>query len=455
MDILLQIAAFLFAVFLLVLIHEYGHFLAARIFHVKIQRFSIGFGKPFYKWCSKKSAIEFCLAPILIGGYVRLLDSREQHVAAEELPFAFDHKPLLQRAAIIFAGPFANILFAFIAFWLIFVVGITVPKPIIGQIEPHSIADIAGMHAKEEIVAVDNIATPSWKDVLVAAFVRIGDKTNLQIATHAAAQSVKRPQAYTLDLAQWKINQLRPDPLQDFGITPYHPIAPPVIGAILKGSPAITAGLLNGDKILAINDFSPKNWDDVIDYIRDHPEQQLVLRILRDRQHLAITVITDWKLGPGWKKIGFLGMQSIPMEWPNNTFSVQKFSVFTAYAPALHDMWLLTKLNGIVLAKLVQGKISLRILGGPIAIYQASSQAFEQGSVMFVGFLALISLALALINLFPIPGVDGGFIIFLLIEAIIGRPISFRAQVLILRMGMIILLVLFLQAMANDLMRAF
>lgn len=453
MSFIYNIIAFLFAVCILVLMHEYGHYLVARLFKVKVLRFSIGFGKPFYIRRSKKSKTEFCIAPLLLGGYVKFLDSREMEVAVKELPLAFDHKPILARAAIILAGPLTNIVFALCAFWLMLVIGIQVPKPIIGKVIPQSIAATAGLQPNAEIIAIDQHATSSWKDVMIDMLARVGDKGSIKVTTQFSPLTTVSQ--HELDLTKWKINPLVPDPLADFGLIVYHPVAPTVINSVAKDSPAAHAGLLAQDKVLTINHVVLHDWDELIKYIQARPQQTLQLRILRNNHEQTVAMTTDWKFAPGWKKVGYAGIKSMSMVWPESALRLRKFPMTKAFVPTINEMWSLIRLNGIAVSKIATGKLSLRILGGPLSIYQASTKALAQGAVVYLGFLALISLALALLNLLPLPGLDGGYFIFLLIEAIFRRPVSLNVQLLILRLGMIALLVIFLQATINDVLRMF
>ncbi|MCL5260167.1 MAG: RIP metalloprotease RseP [Gammaproteobacteria bacterium] len=453
MHILWQIFGFLFAIFFLVLIHEYGHLIVARWFKVKVLRFSIGFGKPFYIWHSKKDKTEYALAPFLLGGYVKLLDSREDPVKLQDLHLAFDHKPILQRALIICAGPCANIIFALLAFWLMFVIGIKTPKPIIGKVITHSIAAEAKVKPKEEIIRVDNKRVFSWQDVLVAMLARVGDSGKMTLQTQI--NPIMPVNTYSLELANWQFDSYQPDPLTDLGIEPYHPIALPIIGGIAKKSPAAAAGLRIDDKIVAINEKRISNWDDVNHFIQGHPNETLQMKILRQNHLLEIKVNAAWRYGSGWKKIGFIGIRSQKIAWPEDMLLYQKYSPYKAIAPAYREAWSLVSLNGIVLKKLVLRKISLRVLGGPISIFQASSQALEQGAVVFFGFLAMISLTLALINILPLPGLDGGYLLLFLTEAIRRKPLAPNTQQLILRLGLILLMLILVQATINDLMRIF
>jgi regulator of sigma E protease len=301
MPILIYIFAFLFAIFTLVLIHECGHFLVARFFKVKVERFSIGFGKPFYTRKNKKTGTEFVISLIPLGGYIKLLDTRETKTSPSNYHLAFNHKPILQRLAIIVAGPIANIIFALFAFWLMFVIGFESPKPIIGKIIPNSIANHAGIHSGEEITKIDQTNTYNWEEVLVAMLARIGDVGNLSVTT----KRFPITKTYKLDLANWNINSHKPNPLQDFGIVHYSPAIPTIINNIAKDSPASKAGLQKNDRIIEIEGKRVNDWKDVMETIKKYPEQQINLSIKRNKKNTNLAITTGWKFGPGWKKIGF------------------------------------------------------------------------------------------------------------------------------------------------------
>lgn len=453
MNILFSIVGFLIAVSVLILIHECGHFFVARSFKVKVMRFSIGFGKPFLTWRGKQSQIEYAIAPFLIGGYVKFLDSNEAEVAAEELPRAFDKKPTWQRFLIIAAGPITNLIFALLAFWLMFVVGVQSPKPIIGRVLPHSIASVAGMHAGEEIIRVGKKATASWQDVMFALLSKIGDQGRLLFQTQLSPMTP--PNSYQLDLNRWQVDQLHPDPIGDFGMIPFHPIAPPIIGNLDKKGPAAKAGLLKGDVILAIDGKHVNNWDEFIEVIAKHPEQKLVVKFRRGGKVWSIPVIAGWKFAEGWKKRGYFGVASITVHWPKESLRENKYSLLRSVGPSFAQAWSFIDINAVILGKLIAGKISLRVLGGPISIFSASGAALSHGIEVYIGFLAVLSLTLAFINFLPLPALDGGYLVILLVEAIIRRPVPPRVQWLIFRLGMILFLLLIVQATINDLARLF
>jgi len=452
MNITIHIVAFLFAVIVLVLFHEYGHYVAARFFQVKVRRFSIGFGKPWYIWRSKKSDVEFAFAPILLGGYVRLSDSREEKITKADLPFTFDHKPILQRAIIMLAGPLASIMLAFFAFWLMLVIGIEMPKPVVGKILPSSLAQIAQIKPGDEIVVVDKRKTNSWRDVVADIIMRFGDTNVLRIYT--TTSPLATPKLHQIDLNKLVIDALQPDPLHDLGIVPYKPFVPAIVGEVQANSPAYTL-LQPDDKVVMVNHTKISSWDDLITYVQAHPEQTLQLKVLRHKQPLSVAVTSSWKFGKGWKRVGYIGVKSIPVVWPSQMLREIKYPLVKAFIPALQEIQKLFVFNAVVITKLILGKISLQALGGPLSIYQASTHALQQGIESFIGFLAVLSVMLAFFNLIPLPGLDGGYCFFLLIEGIFHKPLSVRVQMLIMRIGIILILLLFFRAMLNDVLRLF
>lgn len=449
MTIFISIIAFLFAISILTLVHEWGHFLVARAFKVKVLKFSIGFGKPLYSWVGKNKT-EYLISSIPLGGYVKMLDTREGEVAASELNLAFDHKPVLQRIFIVLSGPFTNIIFTLITFLLIFMIGLKAPKPIIGKVYPQTIVSLAGIKTGDEIIAIDNKKVVNWQDVLLSIFEHIGEQDLLTMEIKSQDKITKK---YILDLQKWHLNMLVLDPMRDLGFEPYHPNPPAIVDYIGSNSPAAQGGMKVKDKVVAIDNNRINSWDEFTDYIKERPQQKINFLVERDGKMLNLSIISDWKFGKGWKKIGFLGVKPISIDWPNEYFVFQKYALPEAFISAANNTFIFLHFNFLVVYKLISGKISLLVLGGPISIFQSAASALNQGIIIYFSFLALLSLMLAFVNLLPIPGLDGGYVILLLIEGITKKPLSQAVQQLIFRLGIILLVLIMFQATLNDLMR--
>ena len=430
MNIFIAILAFLSAILILVLIHEFGHFFAAKLVKIKIERLSIGFGKPFWKYKSKNN-IEYALAPILLGGFVKLDDK------------SFNSASTWRRLLIMLAGVFANILFAVIMFWLLFIIGIDSLKPVIGKITPNSIAREAGLKKGEEIKTIDERKVGDWQAVNIAVIYRIGDKDIMRVNNH------------NLDLSNWRIDQLNPDPLQSLGIEPYEPILPAIIGNISKNSYAMKMGLQINDQILAINGRSINDWKTLVTYIHEHPKQQVTFTIKREHKTIKLSGLIGSKLILKLQRQGYLGVMPTAINYPSSMLFKQKYPFYQAVFPAIKEVYVLLALNFIILIKLLTGKMSLYILGGSISIFNSSAIAFHAGLLAYISFLALFSVMLAFVNILPIPVLDGGHCVFLLIETLLGKPIPNQIQQIAMRIGALILTVLVFLSLGNDLLRLF
>jgi len=496
---LLYILAFLVTVLLLVTVHEWGHYWVAKRLGVKVLRFSVGFGKPLWRRISK-TGTEYAVAWVPLGGYVKLLDEREGPVPEDEKHLAFNQQSYLVRCAIVLAGPLINILFALLMFWIVWVVGAEQVKTVIGQVIPQSIAAEAGVPENGQIVAVDGKTVNSWSKIIILLVRHLGETDPMKLtvtssvalgenhhellpdnnrcakqgfaccqgeesrfsplttlhrgcsAETAVSSSMNSVKTYTLPLKNWRIDEFNPDLLESLGIIPYHPPLPPVIYKIQPDSPAAKSALKVGDKILSIDDQASEDWSDLAKRIHKHPDETLRIVVKRGEEILTFNVLSSWRL-ENLRPIGYLGVEIAPMTWPDNMRYKAKLPLSSGFIHAAQDVWSFTAFNFIVLQKIVTGKVSLHTLGGPIAIFETAGMAFQQGVVIYIAFLGVISIMLACMNILPIPGLDGGHLLFFAIEKCIGRPISLAVQVLVFRLGMIALLLLIAQATANDLMR--
>lgn len=448
MDFLLQILAFISTVLILVSFHEAGHFVVAKMLGIRVLRFSVGFGKKIFRY-RDKSGTEYVLALIPLGGYVKLLDEREVVVPPSEKPFSFNAQPLWARTLVVLAGPLTNIVFAILGFWLMFMVGIDSLRPIIGEVLPNSIAQQAGLKAGEEIRAVDGSPTPSLQKVLMALVKRLGEQGDMLIeAGNPANQQYQR---YQLPLANWRVNELRPDPLTSLGIRPLQPQVPAVVGEVSKNEPAALAGLQPNDVILAVNQQPIKDWLQFLKFIQQHPNQQAQLQFQRNGQ--VNNVVLNISSTHLFKKIGYVGIKPKLIDIPKKYVLARQYPPLSALFIASQETWELFVFNAVIFKKMIMGQISLSSLGGPITIFESANAAFKQGVSVFLAFLSLISVMLAFVNLLPIPGLDGGHLLNFLIEFIIRRPLSLKYEIISIQVGMFVLIVIMLLATFNDVLR--
>lgn len=451
-DLLLSIVGVLLTIFIVVGVHEGAHFAVARLLGIKVLRCSIGFGKPLYTWHDKKGT-EYVLAPLPLGGYVKLLDESEGFVPDSEKHLAFNRQPLYKRVAVVAAGPLSNLLSAVFLYWIIFMVGFKTAIPIIGAVEPHSIASAAALKPQQEIVSIDSHPTRGWSGVTMWLIVHTGDRDTVTITTkNFNAQRNGELKSHRLNLENWQMNDLKPDPLTSLGLVPYMPEIPMVIGNIQAGSPASTSPLKLGDTILAVDDKPIKTWDQLIVLLEKYPDKQLNFRISRDHKKMTLPVTLGHYRSLLLQKYGFLGIGP-NFIIPEHLLQNIQYGPLEAANQAVKEMLNLSYINLLLFGKLITHKLSLYSLGGPITIFQTAGSAFKYGVLAFLGFLAFLNVALGIVNFFPIPGLDGGHLLFQFIEAVIRRPISERAQMFFYRLGFIFLILLLVQALLNDVLR--
>lgn len=430
-------------------VHEFGHFIVAKLVGVKVLRFSIGFGKALFRIHDKKGT-EYVFAAIPLGGYVKMLDETEEEVDKnEDLSRAYNRQPVYKRIAIVIAGPISNLIFAFFIYWLLFVIGFTSMKPLIGKIIPNSIAAEAHMQPQQEIISVNNKNTPLWDSIIINLLLHAGTRDKIDIGTQNIDTNQKSH--YSLDMTHWHMNDLKPDPLESLGIIPYEPEIPAVIGKIYPGS-AADSKLKAGDKILAVNNQSIKNWFDLTSNTDKHPNETLIFKIERNGKFFNIPITTHSKRDLFFKQHGIVGI-SPQFEWPKKLLRENKANPIAAISGAWNNTIDLFNLNFLILWKLLSGKISFGSLGGPITIFESAGTALNSGIIPFLGFLAFLSIAIGFINILPIPGLDGGHLLFQLIELIARRPVPLPWQILFYRFGLILLFLLLVKALMNDIQR--
>lgn len=363
LNVIIAIAGILLTLLLVIGLHEFGHFIAARLLGIKVLRFSIGFGKRLCGWCDKQGT-EYVIAALPLGGYVKLLDENETVVASHELHQAFNRQPFYKKLLVVLAGPLTNFLLAIVLYWLIFMMGFVSIVPVTAAPLPHSIAAAAGIPAQHEIIQIDQHATSSWLSIIIRLLAHTGDKDKITMVLKPL--NSQTTQRYQLDTQHWQMNPLKPDPLTSLGLQPYVP-------------------------------------DD--------------------------------------------------LKWPSPFLRKNQYNPVTALARAWRNTYDFTYLNLLVIGKLFTGKITLQSLSGPLAIFQSAGSALNQGMIPFLSFVAFLSISIGIINIFPIPGLDGGHLLFQTIEAVSGRPIPPRVLEFCYKIGIIIILLLIFQSTINDVLR--
>nr|WP_318383303.1 sigma E protease regulator RseP [uncultured Enterobacter sp.] len=448
LSILWNLAAFIVALGVLITVHEFGHFWVARRCGVRVERFSIGFGKALWRRMDKQGT-EFVIALIPLGGYVKMLDERVEPVMPELRHTAFNNKTIGQRAAVIAAGPVANFLFAIFAYWLVFIIGVPGVRPVVGEITPNSIAASAQISPGTELKAIDGIETPDWDAVRLQLVSKMGDdQTTISVSPFGSDSRQNK----TLDLRHWVLAPDREDPVASIGIRPRGPQIEPVLAQVQNDSAASKAGLQAGDRIVKVDGQQLTEWMTFVTLVRDNPGTPLALDIERQGSPLSLTLIPDTKPGSG-KDEGFAGVVPKIIPLPDEYKTVRQYGPFSAIVEATDKTWQLMKLTVSMLGKLITGDVKLNNLSGPISIAQGAGMSAEFGLIYYLMFLALISVNLGIINLFPLPVLDGGHLLFLAIEKLKGGPVSERVQDFSYRIGSILLVLLMGLALFNDFSR--
>ncbi|MCW8408400.1 RIP metalloprotease RseP [Legionella sp. PATHC035] len=440
---------FLLALVLLVTVHEYGHFQVARWCGVKVLRFSFGFGPILARWRDKKGT-EYAWSLFPLGGYVKMLDESEGDVDEKERHLAFNNQSLWKRAAIVLAGPFFNFIFAFVALWLVLIIGMQSLAPMIESVKPNSIAAHAGLNAKEEIIALNHTKINSWRDFQYALMPLVGSQETIQLTIKSLVNGKER-QVF-LPLANWQLDSKKPDPLESLGIQPFIPSIPPVVGEVVPDSPAAKAGLENGDKILSVDGKPFDDWLFLVDYVQTRPNQQLTLSIKRNGSIQNVVVQTGSQKNKD-KIEGFLGVRSQKVKWPAHWLRLEREDPLTAVGTALRQTVQLTGTTFTLMGRLVTGKLGLNSISGPVGIAQGAGDSGRSGLTTYLFFLALVSISLGALNLLPIPMLDGGHLMYYLLEAIRRKPLSDGLKSAGAYLGLLLLAALMFIALSNDLSR--
>src|SRR5690606_19176563 len=414
LELLHTVFAFILAISVLVTVHEFGHFWVARRCGVRVLTFSIGFGHALYRRHDKQGT-EYIIAAIPLGGYVKMVDEREEAVPEHWLPEAFNRKPVWQRIAIVAAGPLANFLLAFVAFWALNLGGTFGLAPVIGEVKPGSVAAIAGLAKGQEILAIDGKATATRAEVSRQLINRLGETGEIHVRTRYPDSSLTYDSV--LDVRNWLADQMDPDPVMGIGIHFYVPDILPVIGELVRGGSAEQAGLQVGDRIIRIDETPIHFWDDLVAYVKVRPDQSMSVQIEREGIEQAVVLSPRSKLTEDGQTVGVIGVGVEPPEWPAEMQREFHYGFFAAGIKAGKDVVDTSILFVVSIKKLVLGQISPKNISGPISIAKISEESLRAGLVSFVTILAFLSISLGVINLVPIPVLDGGHIFYYLIEA--------------------------------------
>ena len=450
---MITLLAFIAAIAILVVIHEMGHYWVARLCGVKVLRFSVGFGKTIYTKRFANSETDWVISAIPLGGYVKMLDEREGKVAAQEQHLAFNRKPVLQRIAIVVAGPVANLLLAILLFWALFIYGVPSLKPVLGKVLPNTPAATASLQAQETIVSINEQAIPSWEQVSwVLLDLALQGATEARIEARTAQGEMVR---HVLNLKALTPDDLDENFLHSLGLQPYQPLVRPVIGKLVEGGVAQRAGLLPHDKILRVNSQSIEDWKALVEAVRGHPGQLLQLEIERSGT-LRVLDLTPEASSEANITVGKIGAApQIDRREFDALLTKVHYSPLAAFGHAVRKTWEISKMSLKTLGKMVTGEMSLKNLSGPITIADYAGQSAQMGIVAYLNFLALISISLGVLNLLPIPLLDGGHLLYYMAELIKGSPMSEKAWGAGQRIGIVLLVTLMALALFNDFSRVF
>ncbi|HEX6828596.1 MAG TPA: RIP metalloprotease RseP [Burkholderiales bacterium] len=450
MNLLHTILSFVLALGILIVIHELGHYAVARWCGVKVLRFSVGFGKALLVRRVGPDRTEWVIAAFPLGGYVKMLDEREAEVPREDLPRAFNRQSVYKRFAIVAAGPIANFLLAVVLYWGLYVHGVPGVRPVLGAVPEGSPAAAAGFREGETLARIGDTAVATWNDARWVLLKHAVGRSVVEVEVRdpAGHQAWRR-----LDLSDMGSAELDSDFVRELGLVPFQPLVRPVIGRVVGGSAAERAGLQAGDEILAIDGTTLARWDELVRTVRDAPGRPLSVELRRDGRTLALEVTPDANGDPG-KAVGRIGVA--PQVDPAQA---ERLLVVVQYAPAealgraVAKTWETSLFSLQVLGKMITGEVSWKNVSGPITIADYAGQSAQLGWVYYAVFLASISISLGVLNLLPIPLLDGGHLMYYMVELARGSPLSEKAMEIGQQVGIALLFTLMAFAIYNDINR--
>ena len=452
LDVLWSIAAFIVALGVLVSFHEFGHFWVARRLGVKVLRFSVGFGRALWRRVGK-DGVEYVIAAVPLGGYVKMLDEREGDVLPADAPRAFNRQPVWKRIAIVAAGPLANFLLAFVAYWVVYVSGVTGLKPVIAEPAAGSRAAAAGLHAGDEIIAVDGEPIPTFQILRTEMIDRALDVPSVLLQVRDAGGNVREQ--------DFQFAGARVDPeylFEDLGLAPDEPDIPPVLAEVMPGDPAAAAGFQPGDRLVSYRAAGAAGtiatWQEWAAFLRAHPGEAVDVEVERDGSRRTLTVILAREnLDDGRAQGRFGARVDVPAGLWDNLVTEHRLSVWAAAPAAVVQTARMSALTLKMLYRMVLGDVSVKNVTGPIQIAQFAGYTASIGLVSFLSFIAIMSVSLAVLNLLPVPVLDGGHLLYYFVELAKGSPLSDRAQAVGQQVGLTLLIALMGLAFYNDILR--
>jgi regulator of sigma E protease len=452
MDLLQTIFYFFIALAVVVTIHEFGHFWVARRCGVKVERFSIGFGKALVSWRDKYNT-EFVFALLPLGGYVKMVDEREGNVEAADLPFSFNRKTVWQRIAVVVAGPVANFLLAIVFFAIIFLGGERGLAPVVGEVKEGSVASLSGFEPGMEIVAVDGIATSTWTSVSRQLLGFIGTTGEIPFTVRYKDSNLQYDLGVSVE--RWLRDDEQPVPLRDLGVSPPFELSSLSLAAVFEDGAGYAAGLKKGDQLLSINGQTITNINSFVDTVSSTTDGAVTLGVQRNSRELSIE-IRPLLVERDGEQVGQLGVQLASRgQYPDELVRTTEYSLLGAVSRGVQETFDTSIFIVKSIGKLIVGDLSPKNLSGPITIAQIAGDSGKSGVDNFIRFVAMFSIMLGVMNLLPIPVLDGGHLMYYLIEVVKGSPVSDRIQIVGYKVGLALVMSLMVVATYNDITRTF
>jgi len=451
LQILYSILGFIVALGILVAVHEFGHFWVARKLGIKVLKFSVGFGKAIWSRTASDGTV-YILGAIPLGGYVKMLDESEGEVAEEDKHRAFNRQPIWKRVLVVLAGPMFNFFFAIAAYSLVFAGGMEGLTPVVGKVAEGSVAQVDGFQRGDILLSVDGRKINTWQEQRLYLFSKALARKTVQ---YEVQTSDGREVTRSLNLANVPMSKIDARLVSSgIGLIGWYPTILPVIDEVVSGKPGFKAGLLQGDLITFIDGEKTASWDDVVRIISANPGRQLRLEVLRKGSTESVTVTPD-AVEDGGKEIGRIGISVQPVDVPEDRLVTVNYGLFESFYRGTETTWMMSVLTLRMLAKMVTLEISSKNISGPITIAQYAGKSAQIGFSSFTLFLAIVSVSLGVLNLLPIPVLDGGHLLYFAIEAVTRKPVPEKVMIWGQQVGILLLFLLMSLAVYNDLGRLF